>query len=42
MSMTIVKSLDGIIINPLDEKMMSKIIAVGALVGKDDFLYGVS
>lgn len=37
MIMAIAKGLDGAIINPLDHKMMSSIIAAEALVGRDRF-----
>jgi len=37
MSMAIAKGLDGSIINPLDKKMMTNIIAATALAGKGDF-----
>lgn len=37
MVMSILKGLDGAIIDPLDRKMMASIIAAEALVGKDDF-----
>lgn len=35
--MAITKGLDGAIINPLDKRMMSNIIAAEALMGKDEF-----
>lgn len=35
MSMAIAKGLDGAIVNPLDRKMMSKIIAAETLAGRD-------
>ena len=37
MTMAIAKGLDGAIINPLDQRMMSNIIAAEALAGKDNF-----
>ena len=37
MVMAIAKGLDGAIMNPLDKKMMAKIIAAEALAGKDNF-----
>jgi cobalamin-dependent methionine synthase I len=37
MSMAIAKGLDGAIVNPLDETMMSNIITATALAGKDPF-----
>lgn len=35
--MAIAKGLDGLIINPLDKKMMANIIAAEALAGKDEY-----
>ncbi len=37
MTMAIAKGLDGAIINPLDTKMMTNIIAAEALCGRDEF-----
>jgi 5-methyltetrahydrofolate--homocysteine methyltransferase len=37
MTMAIAKGLDGAIINPLDTRMIAKIIAAEALAGKDNF-----
>ncbi len=37
MTMAIAKGLDGAIINPLDDRMMAKIIAAEALAGRDNF-----
>ncbi|MFH1135122.1 MAG: methyltetrahydrofolate cobalamin methyltransferase [Pseudomonadota bacterium] len=37
MMMAIAKGLDGAIVNPLDEKMMTGIIAAEALAGRDDY-----
>ncbi len=35
--LAIAKGLDGVIVNPLDKKMMANIIAAETLIGKDDF-----
>ncbi|PLX40077.1 MAG: methyltetrahydrofolate--corrinoid methyltransferase, partial [Deltaproteobacteria bacterium] len=35
--MAIAKGLDGLIINPLDERMMAQITAAEALAGRDNF-----
>jgi len=37
MTMAIAKGLDGAIINPLDSRMMAKIVAAEALAGRDNF-----
>ena len=37
MTMAIAKGLDGAIINPLDGRMMSTIVAAEALAGRDNF-----
>jgi 5-methyltetrahydrofolate--homocysteine methyltransferase len=35
--MAITKGLDGVIVNPLDKKMMADITAAETLAGKDDY-----
>ena len=37
MVMAITKGMDGVIVNPLDRKMMANIIAAETLLGKDDY-----
>ena len=37
MVMAITKGMDGVIVNPLDKKMMANIIAAETLVGKDEY-----
>jgi len=37
MVMAITKGLDGVIVNPLDKKIMANIIAAETLAGKDDY-----
>jgi len=35
--LAIAKGLDGVIVKPLDKKMMTNIIAAEALIGQDEF-----
>ena len=35
--MAIAKGLDGLIINPLDQRMMANMIAAEALAGRDNY-----
>jgi 5-methyltetrahydrofolate--homocysteine methyltransferase len=37
MTMAIAKGLDGVLINPLDKRMMVNIIVAKALPGRDNF-----
>ena len=40
-AMAVAKGLDGLIVNPLDQKMMANLIAAETLAGRDEYLFNL-